>query len=247
METKKILILGAGSAIARAAANAFAADGHSLYLAGRDSLELSKIASDIAIRHQTSVQYGVFDAEAFALHPQFLKQAIAAFGGLDGILLAFGDTGNHNLALVDFEEAHRIIKCNFTGACSILTHCSNYLAEQKKGFIIAISSVAGDRGRQSNYIYGASKGALSLFLQGLRNRLFAYGVRVITIKPGFVDTAMTFGKPGLFLVASPKAVGEKIVATLNSKRDVVYIPGFWKYIMKITTKIPESIFKKMKL
>jgi decaprenylphospho-beta-D-erythro-pentofuranosid-2-ulose 2-reductase len=140
-----------------------------------------------------------------------------------------------------------VIASNFTGAVSILSYCANYFEPLQRGFIIGISSVAGDRGRQSNYVYGAAKGALSLYLQGLRNRLFAKGVRVITIKPGFVDTAMTFGLPGLFLVATPQSIGERIVAALGKSADIVYLPGFWRYIMLIIKHIPEPIFKRMKL
>ena len=215
MSHKKVLILGATSSIARAAANSFAKKGYSIFLAGRNLSELAKIASDISIRHQTPITYGFFDAESFVDHPLFLDKTVTKMQGLDGVLVAFGDLGNHLKSISDFTAAQLIINRNFTGACSILTCCANYFAQKKDGFIIAISSVAGDRGRQSNYIYGAAKGGLSLFLQGLRNRLFPYGVRVITIKPGFVDTAMTFGKPGLFLVANPKNVGEKIVASLK--------------------------------
>lgn len=121
------------------------------------------------------------------------------------------------------------------------------LRVKRRGFIIGISSVAGDRGRQSNYVYGAAKGALSLYLQGLRNRLYPRGIRVITIKPGFVDTAMTYGLSGLFLVASPQNIGERIVRSLDKSADVVYLPWFWRYIMMIIKHIPEPIFKRMKL
>ncbi len=143
--------------------------------------------------------------------------------------------------------AEKIITSNFTGAVSILGICANYFEPLKRGFIIGISSVAGDRGRQSNYVYGAAKGALSIYLQGLRNRLFPSGVRVVTIKPGFVDTAMTFGLPGLFLVASPQHIGKQIVRTLSKSTDVVYLPGFWRFIMLIIKHVPEVIFKRMKM
>lgn len=247
MTKKNLLILGATSSIARSAANAFAEKGFDLYLAGRDLGELQRISADLSIRHNTKVLHGLFDAQSFAKHPLFLQNVIGMMGGLEGVLLAFGDTGDHIDSVHHFEAAHTIIDRNFTGACSILTHCARHLSEQKRGFIIAISSVAGDRGRQSNYIYGAAKGALSIFLQGLRNRLHPEGVRVITIKPGFVDTPMTFGKPGVFLAASPKSVGHAIAKALDAKRDVVYIPGFWKYIMHVIKSIPEWIFKRLKL
>jgi short-subunit dehydrogenase len=160
--------------------------------------------------------------------------------------LAFGYLGDQQAAR-DFGVGKKVIAANFTGATSILSHCANYFEQKKCGFIIGVASVAGDRGRQSNYVYGAAKGALSLYLQGLRNRLYVSGVRVITIKPGFVDTAMTYGLPGLFLVASPQYVGQRIVGSLTKSADVVYLPWFWRYIMFIIKCIPEPVFKRMKL
>lgn len=244
---KGVLILGASSAIARASANAFASKGHALYLAGRDLEDLGRIAADIRIRYGVNVLSGFFDAEAFSTHAQFFESVVEHMHGLGGVLLAFGELGEQRKAIQDFTAALEIINTNFTGACSILTHCANYLGQEGNGFIIGVSSVAGDRGRQSNYVYGSAKGALSLFMQGLRNRLYPAKVRVITIKPGFVDTAMTFGHPGMFLVASPKDVGEKIVASLDKSKDIVYIPWFWRYIMGIIKSIPEWIFKRLHL
>lgn len=242
-----VLILGATSAIARASAQSFAVKGYPLYLAGRDVQELERIASDLKVRFQVDAKYGYFNAEEFAEHGSFFDDVVSEMGELEGVLLAFGDLGDQKKAISEFSAAKEIIDRNFTGACSILTYCANYLGNLGKGFIIGISSVAGDRGRQSNYVYGAAKGALNLFLQGLRNRLFQSGVRVITIKPGFVDTAMTFGLKGMFLVADPKKVGEKIVASLDHSGDVRYIPWFWRYIMLIIKSIPEFIFKRLKL
>lgn len=245
--TKSVLILGATSAIARAAAQAFAKDGYALFLAARDLKELDRIASDIRVRHQAEVHYGPFDAEDFDGHASFLQNAVQTMCGLDGVLVAFGDLGDHKKAVNDFSVAHKIIDRNFTGAVSILTHCANHLGKEGKGFIIGITSVAGDRGRQSNYVYGAAKGALNIYLQGLRNRLFHLGVRVITIKPGFVDTAMTFGLPGLFLVASPQYVGDRIARSVKKSKDILYVPWFWRIIMFIIKSLPEPLFKRLKL
>lgn len=242
-----VLVLGATSAIARAAAKALAEKGHSLYLAGRDLDEIRRIASDIEIRCQVDVKCGFFDAENHKENSRFLRNVVKEMDGLEGVLLAFGDLGAHQKAIEEFGEAEKIINRNFTGACSILHECANYFSEKESGFIIGISSVAGDRGRQSNYVYGAAKGGLSLYLQGLRNRLYPQGVNVLTVKPGFVDTTMTFGMPGLFLVASPEYVGRRIVKALDKKRDVVYIPWFWRYIMMIIKSMPERIFKRLKL
>jgi len=246
MMIKPVLILGATSAIARATAGAFATRGHSIYLAGRDMDELPRIASDLHIRHGVEVRYGAFDAEDTDTHPAFLQQVIEEMDGLSGVVLAFGYLGDQ-LAARDFSVGAKVIASNFTGAASILSECANYFEPLKTGFIIGISSVAGDRGRQSNYVYGAAKGALSLFLQGLRNRLFPSGVRVITVKPGFVDTAMTYGLPGLFLVASPQSLGERIANAPEKSADVLYLPWFWRYIMLIIKHVPEVIFKRMKM
>lgn len=241
-----VLILGATSAIARGTAAAFAARGDNLYLASRDVDELKRIAADLQVRYGVKVQYSQFDATNTDTHAAFFLNVIQTTQGLSGVVLAFGMLGEQQAAR-EFKVADKIIASNFTGAVSILSLCANYFEPLKRGFIIGISSVAGDRGRQSNYVYGAAKGALSLYLQGLRNRLFPAGVRVITIKPGFVDTAMTFGLPGLFLVASPQTIGQQIVYTLNKASDVVYLPRFWRYIMLIIKHVPEFIFKRMKM
>jgi short-subunit dehydrogenase len=244
--SQSVLILGATSAIARATAAAFAARGGALYLASRDAEELRRIASDLHLRYGVAVHHGAFDAEATDTHEEFFNSVVAVMPDLSGVVLAFGYLGDQQAAR-DFSVGAKIIASNFTGAVSILSLCANHFEPLQRGFIIGISSVAGDRGRQSNYVYGAAKGALSLYLQGLRNRMYPSGVRVITIKPGFVDTAMTYGLPGLFLVASPQYVGESIVGSLNKSADVVYLPWFWRYIMLIIKHIPEPIFKRLKL
>jgi decaprenylphospho-beta-D-erythro-pentofuranosid-2-ulose 2-reductase len=241
-----VLILGATSAIARATAMAFAARGDALYLASRDEEELRRISADLRLRYGVEVHYGRFDAETTDSHEAFFETVVATMPNLSGMVLAFGYLGDRQAAR-DVGAGAKIIASNFTGAASIISICANYFEPLHRGFIIGISSVAGDRGRQSNYVYGAAKGALSLYLQGLRNRLHPSGVRVVTVKPGFVDTAMTYGLPGLFLVASPRDIGERIVAALDRSADVVYLPWFWRYIMLIIKHIPEPVFKRMKL
>lgn len=245
--TGAVLILGATSAIARGCAAAFAARGCALYLAGRDRDELKRLASDLRIRYGVPVETGRFDALAVKHHGEFIEQVIASLGGLTGVVSALGDMGDPGQQACDPLAVAHLIDVNFTGVASLLTHCANHLQAKGSGFIIGITSVAGDRGRQSNYPYGAAKGGLSLFLQGLRNRLHPNGVRVLTIKPGFVDTAMTFGMPGLFLVADPVDVGQRIARAVEGRADVVYVPWFWRYIMMIIRAIPESLFKRLKL
>lgn len=247
MMGRPVLILGATSAIARGAASAFASRGHALYLAGRDLEELERLASDLRLRHGVEVVCGYFDAEAYETHAAFAERVRQETGGLHGVLLAFGYLAERSDTR-DPQEGTNTIARNLTGAVSVLERCAAVLESQHSGgFIIGVSSVAGDRGRQSNYLYGAAKGGLNVYLQGLRNRLHPAGVRVLTVKPGFVDTPMTFGMPGLFLVAQPAAVGESIVRALERGRDVVYIPWFWRYIMLVIKLIPEPVFKRLKL
>jgi short-subunit dehydrogenase len=247
MNQRSILIVGATSSIARAIAVEFAQTGAALHLAARDASEIERIASDLGIRYQVPVSWSRFEACDYASHAAFFQAAVDRLEHLDGVVVSLGELGEQQEAQQDFEKAQRIIDSNYTGVVSILTHAANYLEQRKSGFIIGIASVAGDRGRPSNYVYGSAKGALSLFLQGLRARLAKSDVHVLTVKPGFVDTKMTFGKSGMFLVASPQQVAAAIVQALEKNRNITYVPWFWFGIMSIIRSIPESIFKKMKL
>lgn len=245
--TEPVLILGATSSIARHVAAAFARRGYTLYLAARDHEEAARVASDLRIRFGVSVESGEFDAEDYEGHAEFLNGVAESVGEPHGVVLAFGYLGEQGEAERDFDESARIIGRNFAGAVSILNLCAERLEARRGGFVVAISSVAGDVGRQSNYLYGSSKAGLNVYLQGLRNRLFRAGVRVLTVKPGFVDTPMTYGMPGLFLVASPERVGEGIVRALRRGREVVYLPWFWRYVMLALRLVPEGMRKRLKL
>jgi len=244
----KVLILGATSAIARAVAAEFARRGYDLLLAGRDSEELDSLAADLAVRHGVKAEGQVFDALALDTHGPFVEACReASQDSLAGAVLCFGYLGDQSVAQEDMSEARRIFDTNLLGAVSILSLLANHFERKRHGFLCALSSVAGDRGRQSNYVYGAAKAGLTVFLQGLRNRLFPSGVRVITIKPGFVDTQMTYGRPKLFLVASPESVGERIVETILQGKDQAYLPRFWRPVMLAIRLIPERLFKRMRL
>lgn len=247
MKGQAVLILGATSSIARALAHHIAQQGAMLHLAARNAFEVERIAQDLTIRYQVPVTWSVFEGCDYSTHPELVQTAIDKLGRLDGAIVSLGELGEQQQAQFDFDRAQRIIESNYTAVVSVLTPVANYLEKQGRGFIIGVSSVAGDRGRQSNYIYGSAKGALTLFLQGLRSRLAKSGVRVLTIKPGFVDTKMTFGKPGMFLVASPENVAGSIVSALEKKKDIAYVPGFWFWIMLIIRSIPETVFKQLKL
>lgn len=244
---KKVLILGATSGIASAIAYKLAASEKSeLLLAGRNLEEINGIAKDIAIRFQVETHSKVFEATNIESHEQFFQDSLKLMD-VDTVILCYGYLGDQKIGEVDFAEAKSIIEVNFTSCVSILLIIATYFESKKNGAICAISSVAGDRGRQSNYLYGSAKGALALFLQGLRNRLSKSNVHVLTVKPGFVDTKMTYGQSGMFLVAKPETVANDVYKALLKKKNTLYTPFFWRWIMLIIKTIPESIFKKMSL
>lgn len=247
MSKGAILVLGATSGIAREVALEFARYGHSLVLAGRDDAELTRLASDLTIRTGASVWTGVFNADEPATHAPLLERAVASAGPIEGVVLAIGYLGDQQLAERDWEECSTILDRNFLFAASMLHVVASYLEERRSGWIVALSSVAGDRGRMSNYVYGSAKGGLTVFLQGLRARLQKSGVHVMTVKPGPVDTAMTYGAERLPLLADPHKVGETIVKALRKRKDVVYVPAPWRLIMFILRSVPEKVFKKTSL
>jgi short-subunit dehydrogenase len=168
---------------------------------------------------------------------------------LHGVVLCYGYLPKQEATETDFSEARRTIEVNFLSAASVLSEAANYLEKRKMGYIVAISSVAGDRGRQSNYTYGAAKAALSVYLQGLRNRLHRAGVNVLTVKPGFVDTPMTHGllDPESPLVASPEMVAADIDLAIRKRKHLLYTPWFWRIIMTLICSIPEAVFKRLRL
>jgi len=244
---KHVLILGATSSIARAIASEFAREGAKLFLGGRDLAELKHMAADLGIRYGISVHCGRVDAVDFTAHEKFLENAIRTLEEINGVVFAIGYLGEQPRESADPETALKIININLSAAISLLAPIANLLEEQGHGFIMGLSSVAGDRARQSNYVYGAAKGGLSLYLDGLRNRLDRQGVKVLTLKLGFVDTEMTYGKRGLFLVASPEQVARIAWRTLQKPSGIYYIPRFWRIILLVIRLIPESVFKRLKL
>lgn len=243
-----VLILGATSMIARETAAALADAGYDLILAGRSSEEVERVASDVTIRHGVRASVERFDALDTGDHRRFAEAVLrTAEGALAGVVIAFGVLGDSERAETDFEHAGEIIGANYVGAVSVLTHLVPYFEREGSGFIVGISSVAGDRGRQSNYTYGSAKGGFSLYLQGLRNRLHRSGVQVLTVKPGFVDTRMTYGAVKAGMAADPAVVARAIIRGITKKKSVIYVPGIWRLIMLVVRHIPESIFKRLEL
>lgn len=244
---RKILIVGATSAIAQATARRFAAAGDRLFLVARDAQRLQAVADDMTARGAERVASAVMDVLDEASHVRIIEQADRTLDGLDTVLIAHGTLPEQSACAASFAQTRAALETNLLSVISLLTILANRFESQKRGCIVVVSSVAGDRGRQSNYIYGTAKGALTIFLQGLRNRLHRSGVQVITIKPGFVDTPMTASfKKGL-LWASPDIIAQGIVNAIDRGRNVVYLPWFWRYIMLIIKTIPEGIFRRLSL
>lgn len=244
----KWLIIGATSAIAEATARLWATRGYSFFLAARDTRKLEIVKQDLTSRGAVRVECGTFSADNNDTLTAVFDEAAAALGGLDGVLIAHGSLPDQSHCEQDLNLALKEIQTNGLSVIHLCAYAANYFETRKSGTIAVISSVAGDRGRKSNYVYGAAKGMVSIFLQGLRNRLAASNVQVLTIKPGFVDTPMTqsFDKSGA-LWAQPEAIGSGIVSAVDRGRDVVYLPWFWACIMLVIKHVPEFIFKRMSL
>ncbi|MGE0354830.1 MAG: SDR family oxidoreductase [Gemmatimonadales bacterium] len=243
-----VLVAGATSAIGRAVAAAFARRGYRVAVAGRNAEETRRIAADLALRYRVPAESFRFDALAPDTHEAFVARVVEWAGdSLRGAVLCYGIMGDQAQAQRDTAEARRIVDASFTGVASMLEALARRLESRGHGFLSAIASVAGDRGRQSNYVYGSAKAGLAAYLSGLRQRLASHGVTVTTVKPGFVDTRMTFGLPGMFLVADPADVGERIARACERGTPVLYVPWFWRWIMLIIRLIPERVFARLKL
>lgn len=240
-----VLILGATSDIGYAIARKFASEKYDVQLAARNVDALSPFQSDIEIRYGVKCSLHPFDALDFRSHAVFYN---ALQPKPDVTVYVIGYMNDNEKVINEWEESLRTINTNYTGAVSILNLIASDYAARKRGTIVGISSVAGNRGRQSNYIYGSAKSAFTAYLSGLRNKLYHDHVHVMTVLPGFVYTKMTEHlKLPAILTAKPESVADAIYNGVRNKKDVIYVKWFWKWIMMIITNIPESIFKKKKL
>lgn len=245
---QRIVIVGATSAIAHAAARLWAGRGAALFLVGRDAARLEANAADLRVRGASAAAVHAMDATDDAAHAAMLAAALQALGGFDVALIAHGTLPDQRACETDFARLRAEIETNGVSVCLLAQLFANHFAAQGGGALAVIGSVAGDRGRQSNYVYGAAKGMVARFTEGLRNRVAGRGVQVLLVKPGFVDTPMTadFEKKGL-LWAQPETVAAGILGAIAARKDVAYLPWFWRWIMLVIRHIPERIFKHLSL
>ena len=243
----KALIIGATSAIAEATARKLATMGYQLFLVGRNEQKLIDIVTDLQVRGASSADYFCTDLNDFDSHQTCIDTARNSLGQIDIVLISHGTLGNQKAceqsATVTLDE----IKTNALSTISLTTLLVNVLEQQGSGTLAVISSVAGDRGRKSNYVFGAAKAMVNTFLEGLRNRLNNTGVHVITIKPGFVDTPMTATLEKGVLWAQPEDIANGIIRAINKQKNIVYLPFFWRYIMVVIRCIPDRIFNRLSL
>ena len=241
----KFVVLGATSAIAIAVMRLYAKRGAAFYLVGRSQEKLTIVASDLHVRGASLVHTSVMDLDDTSQHVGMLTEADRVLGGIDVGFIAHGVLGDQSAGERDFSVTERAFQTNLLSPVSLITWLANYFVERKKGTIAVISSVAGDRGRKSNYVYGATKSGISAFLSGVRNRVDRLGVNVLTIKPGFVATPMTAHLPAGPLFASPERVAVGIAKAIDRRKDVIYVPGYWRPILWVVRSIPERFFKRL--
>lgn len=240
-----VLIVGAKSDIAKATARIYAKNGYNIFLAARKANELEEFKNDLEVRSGIKAQTLELDITAFETHEAFYN---ALSEKPLGVIVVSGYMTKQHKAQKEWSESLNTINVNYTGAVSLLNIIANDFEEEKRGFIVGVSSVAGDRGRKTNYIYGSAKAAFSAYLSGLRNRLFESGVSVLTVKPGFVNTKMTEGLAlPEKLTAQPEEVAEDIFKAQQSGKNTLYTKWIWRYIMLIITNIPEFLFKKLSI
>lgn len=240
----RVLILGATSGIARALIHEFARRGFDLVLAGRDEDELRRMAVDANLRYGAQTEVLAFDALDYDSHPGFWKQCTRE-RAVDGVIVCFGVLMPSEEAERDWSKCRLLLETNYNACVSILNLVAADFEMRKRGFIAVLSSVAGDRGRPSTYLYGSAKSGLSAYAEGLRGRLFKSGVSVTTIKPGPVDTGMTWGVDRLPLLVPPEKVASDIYRGLRRKADVVYSPAPWRIIMAVLRLVPAWIWKRV--
>jgi decaprenylphospho-beta-D-erythro-pentofuranosid-2-ulose 2-reductase len=247
---RSVILCGATSAVGQALGRRLAARGWAMHLLGRDLERLERIAADLTVRAGAAVSYSRFDATDLDAIPTVFSDAVSALGNhVDGLIVCHGLLCDEADRLPSADAIRATIDVNFASVAILLSLAADVLVARNSGFLVALSSVAGDRGRQSNFCYGAAKAGLTAWLSGLRNRLYPTGVRVLTVKPGIIASPMTAGLAvgPKALITNPDRVARDIEHAILCDRDVIYTPWFWQPIMAIICLIPESVFKRLRL
>ncbi|MBW6419017.1 SDR family oxidoreductase [Celeribacter sp. PS-C1] len=240
------IILGATSSMARAMARRLAKEGAMLILCGRDMDDLAASAEDCKARGAAEALAMRFDARDSTSFGPIVERAVLKEGAINCAVFV-GSMPEQSVIDADPSLIDGVVQDSHIGPATFLSMLAPQMEARGQGTVVGVGSVAGDRGRIGNYVYGSAKAGFATYLSGLRNRLTRAGGHVVTVKPGFVDTAMTWGIEGMFLVASPDAVAKDILRAVAKKKNVIYTPFFWRYIMLIIRHIPEFIFKKMSI
>ncbi len=244
---KKILIIGASSAIAQATARLYCKEGVHFYLIGRNEEKLEIVKDDLITRGAEQVDLDATNPVSLEENESQIKRARQSLGEIDLALIAHGDLPDQKECEASARKTIKALTINSVSVISLATLIAHHLEEQNKGTLVVLSSVAGDRGRASNYVYGAAKSSVSTFLEGLSYRLNGTGVSVITVKPGFVDTPMTEEFEKGWLWTQPETIALGIKKAIEKQKSVVYLPWFWRWIMRVIKIIPRTIFKRLSL
>lgn len=242
-----ILLIGSSSAIAVAIARAYARDNHALFLVSRDPARLTIQKNDLEVRGADRVETFCTDLTDTCRHPALVDAAVASLGTIDLVLVCHGVLPDQRACEQDYAAVHASVEVNVLSVLSLLTSLGNFFELQGSGTLGVITSVAGDRGRPSNYVYGASKAMLSTYLEGLRARLHRRSVVVVDIRPGLVDSPMTRDIPKGPLFSSTTRVATCILHGIAREKRVIYAPGYWRFIMGVVKLIPDVIFKRLSL
>lgn len=241
------MVLGATSAIAHAVSRRFAEQKASFVLVARDAAKLEANAADLTVRGAAKVATRIADLNASAAHPGLIEGATSELGHIDVVLIAHGILPDQQRCEEDLVELRKAIDTNLLSVVSLAMISARELERQRQGTLVVLGSVAGDRGKRSNYVYGAAKAGIAVFLEGLRARLGVRGVHVLTVKPGFVVTPMTvqFAKGPIW--ATPERVAGAICRAIEQRRSVIYVPWFWRPIMLVVRVLPDFVITRLRM
>jgi short-subunit dehydrogenase len=242
-----ILVFGATSAIAHAIARRYATQGANFLLVGRDPARLQANAADLSVRGAAKAVPVTADLNDSKQYRSLVDRAVTELGKLDIVLIAHGTLPDQQRCEIDTDELRRVVDTNFTGVVSLASVIAAQLERQRHGSLVVFGSVAGDRGKRSNYVYGAAKAGVAVFLDGLRIRLGAQGVNVLTVKPGFVDTPMTTRVEKGPLWATPEKIATAVCRAIDRRRSVIYVPWFWRPVMFVIRVLPSAVFDRLRI